>query len=222
MGDSLVDQLVEKGMVKSLVDLYSLDIEAVAKLERMGRKSAQNLFDQIKKSKAKPLHRLLFGLGIRHVGERTAQILADFFGSMEKLMAAHHTDILSIHEIGDVIAVSVAVFFQEQGNRDMIRRFRQAGLCMKEPDRIRDPSTDEPAPFQDKTFVLTGALESMTREEASRLINRLGGRVASSVSSKTDFVLAGNNPGSKLQKAQKLGVSILTESQLLAYSKERR
>jgi len=222
LGDSLIDQLVETGMVKSLVDLYSLNIETVAELERMGRKSAQNLFDQIEKSKANPLHRLLFGLGIRHVGERTARILVDFFGSMEQLMAADPADILSIHEIGDVIAESVAAFFREEGNRDMIRRFRPAGHSMKEPGRTMDPSAAESAPFQDKTFVLTGALESMTREEASRLIERLGGRITSSVSSKTDFVLAGKDPGSKLQKARKLGVSILTEFQFLVYSKERR
>jgi DNA ligase (NAD+) len=210
LGERLVDQLVEKKLVHDVSDLYHLAAEQVEKLERMGKKSAQNLIQQIEASRSLEFWRLLFGLGIRHVGERTAQILAQRFGSMDRLMEASQEELERVHEVGPKLAESIVKFFHEPKNRDLIRRLQAARLNMK------DESAGQPkqaSPFAGRTFVLTGTLGGITREEATQLIEQRGGRVTSSVSKKTNYVLAGDDPGSKLDKARSLGITILDERQ---------
>ena len=217
LGEALVDQLVGKGMVKNLAGLYGLDFEAVVALERMGRKSAENLFREIGASKAHPLHRLLFGLGIRFVGERTAQLLAARFGTLDRLMAASREELQTTEEVGEVVAGSVAAFFAEEANRALVEGLRAAGLRLDEPEvEAPPPESAAAAFFRGKTFVLTGALESLTREAAAEKIRSLGGTVTNSVSKKTHYLVAGADAGSKLDKAKSLGVQILTESDFLA------
>jgi DNA ligase (NAD+) len=217
LGEALVNQLVDKGMVSQVPDIYHLGEDELAALERMGEKSARNLLDEMERSKTHPLRRLLYGLGIRYVGERTARLLAEHFGTMADLMAADRDTLVEVDEVGDVIAESVTVFFQEPSNRAMIRRLEEAGLNMAETPAA-GPSVAEPSAaesFRGKTFVLTGTLAAMTRDEAAALIDSLGGRVTSAVSGRTDFVVAGADPGSKLEKARSLGVTVLDEDRFL-------
>ena len=209
LGERLVDQLVERKIVRDVSDLYRLNLETLVSLERMGQKSAENLLKQIDESRALDFSRLLFGVGIRHVGERTAQLLADHFGSMERLQEAPPAELEQVHEVGPKLAESIHRFFREQHNIDLIERLRQLGLPMRaavQRDRL-------PQKFAGKTFVLTGTLEGMTREEAAALIAERGGRVTTSVSKKTDYVLAGADPGSKLEKARTLSVTIIDEAE---------
>lgn len=206
LGEKLVDQLVQKGIVKDFADLYGLKLEDLAELERMAEKSAQNLLDEIAASKKNELSRLIYGLGIGFVGERTAQLLAEHFGSMEKIADASGEELMEIHEIGPKVAASVADFFSEKANRKLIDRLREKGLRMK--DERRAPVSTQLA---GKSFVFTGTLEHHSREEAGLLVAAHGGKVISSVSKKTDYVVAGTDPGSKLAKAQSLGVTILDE-----------
>ncbi len=211
LGERLVDQLVEKGLVRDVSDLYRLTVEQLEELERMGRKSAENLVQEIAASRSLDFQRLLFGLGLRHVGERTAQILADHFGSMDNLFAASQAELEQIHEIGPTLAESIYLFFQEPDNRRLIERLRSAGLTMKSDtaDRPRIAQT-----FAGQNFVLTGTLEGLTREEASELIQQRGGRVTTSVSSRRPAMFwRGSDPGSKLDKASQLGLSIINEKQ---------
>jgi len=210
LGERLVDQIVQKGLVRDISDLYSLKAEQLEELERMGRKSAENLVREIQASRSLEFWRLLFGLGIRHVGERTAQILADHFGSIENIVNASEAELEQVHEVGPKLALTLYRFFHEADNLQLIERLRAAGLSLKTEtgDRPRTPQV-----FAGKTFVLTGTLAGITREEASALIQERGGRVSSSVSKKTGYVLAGEEPGSKLDKAQQLGVEIIDESQ---------
>jgi DNA ligase (NAD+) len=213
LGDRLVDQLVEKNLVRDVTDLYGLEKQSLQDLERMGPKSAENLVKEINASRSLEFWRLLFGIGIRHVGERTAQILARHFGSIERLEHASPEELEQVHEIGPKLAESIYRFLRQPENRALIERLRNAGLPMKS-DAVEEPQL---APvFAGKTFVLTGTLDTMTREEATALIAERGGRVSSSVSKKTDFVLAGRDAGSKLQKAQDLGVRILDEREFSA------
>jgi DNA ligase (NAD+) len=179
----------------------------------MGPKSAENLLSEIGSSRALEFWRLLFGLGIRHVGERTAQILAKEFASIERLEQASREEFELIHEIGPKLAESVHNFFRQPENRDLIERLRAAGLPMESGD-VQEPR--ESPVFAGKTVVITGTLDGLTRDEASALVERRGGRVTSSVSKKTSFVLAGRDPGSKVEKARELGVSILDEHQFRA------
>ena len=213
LGDRLVDQLVEKGLVRDVADLYRLDKQSLQDLERMGPKSAENLVQEIDASRSLEFWRLLFGIGIRHVGERTAQILARHFGSIERLEHASPEELEQVHEIGPKLAESIYQFLRQPENRALIERLRNAGLPMKS-DAVEEPQRAQV--FAGKTFVLTGTLDTMTREEATALIAERGGRVTSSVSKKTDFVLAGRDAGSKLQKAQDLGVRILDEREFSA------
>lgn len=210
LGERLVDQLVEKGIVTDVSRLYHLSQEQLEGLERMGAKSAENLLKEIDASRSLEFWRLLFGLGIRHVGERTAQILATHFGSIERLEQASKEELEQVHEIGPKLAESIYEFLKQPENQQLIKRLRAAGLPMKsdstEPPRMAQP-------FAGKTFVITGTLDGMTREEAAARIEERGGRVSSSVSKKTSFVLAGRDPGSKLEKARQLGVEILGEQQ---------
>lgn len=213
LGDVLVDTLVSSGRVKDVADLYSLEIADIANIEGRGEKSARKLLDEIEASKTRGLERLLFGIDIRHVGERTAKILAKHFRSIDKLASASRDEIISIYEIGGTVAGSVAEWFADPRNRDIVERLRAAGVQM-ESDAASTDMLDER--FVGKTFVLTGKLENYTRDEAGKLIEDRGGRVSGSVSKKTDYVVAGEDAGSKLTKAESLGVKVLTESEFTA------
>lgn len=211
LGDRLTDQLVEKGLVRDVADLYSLRFEQVVGLERMAEKSARNLLDAIEKSKTRPLASVLYGLGIRQVGEALARDLAAHFGSIEAIMDATEEDLCKVEGVGPIVARSIRDFFANPANRDVIRRLREAGV------RMEHVSSREEADlrFAGKTFVFTGTLTSMTRERAKALVLARGGKVASSVSRKTDYVVAGADAGSKLPKARDLGVTVLTEEAFL-------
>jgi len=209
LGAVLAEQLVTQGVVRSIADLYTLDELALARVPRLGPKSIANLLRAIAASKQRGLARLLYGLGIRHVGAQTAQILADRFGSMDALAAASPNDLQACEGIGPEIAESVALFFRQPANRTLIERLRAAGVVMTAPRRAAAGG-----PLSGKTFVLTGTLPSLTREEAAELIRSAGGSVASSVSKKTDYVVVGDAPGSKLEKARALGIPLLDEAGL--------
>jgi DNA ligase (NAD+) len=208
LGDVLVDQLVEEGLVHDVGDLYSLTLDQVAALPRMAKKSATNLLEQIEASKSRDLSNLIYALGIRHVGERTAGILARHFGSLELLTTAPVDQLDDIPEIGLTVAQSVRDWFDDEGNLKLCDRLREAGV-RTEAERKASVVTDDR--FAGKQFVLTGTLSSFTRDEARALIEARGGRVNSSVSKKTDYVLAGEEAGSKLDKAQALGVAVIDE-----------
>jgi DNA ligase (NAD+) len=207
LGEKLVDQLVEKGMVKDFADLYSLKLDDLAGLDRMAEKSAQNLLDEIAASKKNELSRLIYALGIGFVGERTGQLLAEHFGSLEKIADATSEELMEVNEIGPKVAASVADFFSEKANRKLIERLKEKGVRMKEERRAL--ASDRLA---GKSFVFTGTLEKHSREEAGQLVASHGGKVISSVSKKTDYVVVGADPGSKLAKAQSLGLTILDEA----------
>jgi DNA ligase (NAD+) len=209
LGEVLAEQLVEANLVKDVGDLYSLTLEQVAGLTRMAKKSATNLLAQIEASKSRDLSNLVYALGIRHVGERTAGILAHELGSLERLASATVEELDAIPEIGLTVAESVHDWFDDEGNRALCDRLRAAGI-KTEIERRSDTKVDER--FAGKQFVLTGTLESFTRDEARALIEARGGRVNSSVSKKTDYVVAGEAAGSKLDKAQSLGVTVLEEA----------
>ncbi len=206
LGDAVVDQLVDRAMVRNFADLYGLGIDDLAGLERLAEKSATNLHTAIQGSKSRGLARLLFALGIRYVGENVARILAMEFGSMERLMAAAEEALAAVHGIGPRIAASVVLFFRQDENRRLVTALRAAGVEMEER------ASAGPKPLLGKTFVLTGGLDTMTRDEAKEAIQRLGGRVASSVSKKTHFVVVGAEPGSKAEDARRLEVPTLDEA----------
>ena len=207
MGEALVAQLVDSGTVQTLADIYGLDRDRVRGLDRMGDRSTDNLLAAIEASKRRPLSRFLFGLGIRHVGSRTAEALAQRFLCIDALMAASQEDLEAVEDVGTVVAASVRDFFDTQENHALIDQFRAHGLPMKEA-----PASVGPKPLAGKTLVVTGSLQTYSRDAIQRRIKELGGKAASSVSRKTDYVVAGENAGSKLTKAQELGVPILTEA----------
>jgi DNA ligase (NAD+) len=221
MGDALVDQLVDRGLVKDVADIYRLSKHDLLLLERMGDKSAQNVLAEIERSKRLPLERVLFGLGIRFVGERTAEFLAQHFGSMDELIKAATktnaeaslSELQQVEEIGPRIAASIREFFEEPKNLELIERLRKAGLQFSGKKKERGTT------LAGKTFVLTGTLANYTRDEAKRMIEDAGGKVVGSVSKKTDYVVAGADPGSKLDKARELGVEVVSEPQLEALLK---
>ncbi|HYN85978.1 MAG TPA: NAD-dependent DNA ligase LigA [Pyrinomonadaceae bacterium] len=213
LGDALAEQLVERGMVRDVSGLYELKAEGLAGLERMAEKSASNLVNQIEASKARDLPQLVYGLGIRHVGERTAAILARSFGSLERLANATVEEIDDIHEIGLTVAQSVRDWFDDEGNRQLCERLRAAGVRVESQGGA---GAAREGAFAGKQFVLTGRLETMTRDEARALIEARGGRVTGSVSKKTDYVVAGEEAGSKLDKARELGVNVVDEDALKA------
>lgn len=209
LGPAVIDQLVDKGLVKSPADLYELTAEQITELERMGKKSAANLVEGIEASKQRPLSRLLNGLGIRHVGGHTAEVLAGHFGSMDTLMNASVEDLTHIYEIGDTVAASVHDFFETEENRKLVERFRKHGLTLEE----KSSGGGGPLPFDGKTFVVTGTLEGYSRDSIHDRIKALGGRPSSSISGNTDYLVAGEKAGSKLTKAKSLGVTVLTEAE---------
>lgn len=208
LGEVLTDTLVDSGRIKDVADLYTLTVEDIASLERMAEKSGTNLIEQVEASKSRGLQRLLYGLDIRHVGERYAKILANHFRDINNLAAASVEELDDIPEIGLAVAESVFEWFRNEHNRDVLERLRAAGVAMQ-IDESTTASLDER--FVGKTFVLTGKLDKFTRDEAAKLIEERGGRVSSSVSKKTDFVVAGSDAGSKLTKAETLGITTLNE-----------
>lgn len=210
LGDALVDQLVDRGLVRSVADLYALKVEQVAGLERMAQKSASNLIRNIDKSRKNSLPRVLAALGIRFVGERTAQLLAEHFGSLDAIAAAAAGDLQAAEEVGPKVAESICEFFREPRNCELVERLREAGLQFSYQGRRK-----ESGKLAGLTFVLTGTLPNLTREEAKERIEAAGGKVSGSVSGKTNYVVAGADPGSKLDKARKLGVPIIGEPELL-------
>ena len=213
LGEALVDQVVGAGLVKDFADLYGLTVAQLEQLERMGRKSAENLLREIEGSRKLEPWRLLFGLGIRHVGERGAQALVGEFGSIDALETAPVERLQAVEDIGPVVAASVREYFDEPRNRALLARLRTAGVRTAGGNA---PRRHEATPLSGKTFVLTGTLSGLSRDDATAAIEAAGGRVTGSVSQKTDYVVAGAEPGSKLEKARGLGVAILDEPQFLA------
>ncbi|MGZ5215195.1 MAG: NAD-dependent DNA ligase LigA [Caldimonas sp.] len=214
LGDKLVDQLVDAGLVETLPDVYALDHAKLDALDRMGEKSAANLLAAIEKSKATTLARFLYGLGIRHVGESTAKDLARHFGSLDRLLAARADELLEVSDVGPIVAEAIVAFFQEPHNLEVVRALRRAGVHWEEG--AGEAAATAPRPLAGTTFVLTGTLPTLSREDAKEMIESLGGKVAGSVSKKTDYVVAGAEAGSKLAKAGELGIAVLDEAGLLA------
>ena len=210
MGDVLVDQLVSRGIVKSVADIYALNLQQLMELERMGQKSADKVLRNIDASRKQPLPRVLNGLGIPFVGERTAQILAETFGSLDALASADEQTLQQADEVGPKVAESVRQFFHEPRNRELVERLRKAGLTFEHAIKTKTRGK-----LADKVFVLTGTLPNLTREDAKQRIEAAGGKVTGSVSKKTDYVVAGADPGSKLDKANSLGVPVIGEDELL-------
>ena len=211
LGDVLVDQLVSRGLVKGVADIYELTAEQLMDLERMGKKSAEKVIANIGTSTSKPLPRVLNGLGIPFVGERTAQILAETFGSLDVIASADQETLQQADEVGPKVAHSIRRFFEEPHNQQLVERLRSAGLQFTHAVKPKKKSGS----LAGKTFVLTGTLPALTRDEAKQRIEAAGGKVTGSVSKKTDYVVAGDDPGSKLDKARELGVAVVDESGLL-------
>lgn len=208
LGEALVNQLTERGLVKNVADLYKLTKDDLLQLERMGEKSADNVLAEIEASKKLPLERVIYGLGIRFVGERTAQFLAEHFGSLDATMNASAEQLEEVNEVGPRIAESIVEFFGDEHNRKLVSDLRRAGLT------FAGQKKEKGTKLAGKTFVLTGTLERHTRDEAKKMIEDAGGRVSGSVSKKTDYVVAGSDAGSKLDKARELGVSVIGEEEL--------
>ncbi|MCV0440737.1 MAG: NAD-dependent DNA ligase LigA [Hydrogenophaga sp.] len=211
LGDKLVEQLVDAGVVKTLPDLYRLGLTAFATLDRMADKSAQNIVAALEKSKYTTLPRFLFGLGIRHVGEATAKELARHFGQLNRIMDASVEQLLEVDDVGPVVAQSIHTFFGQPHNREVVEQLRACGLTWQEGE----PAERAPQPLAGKTFVLTGTFPTLSRDQARDLLEAAGAKVAGSVSKKTDYVVAGAEAGSKLEKAQALGVAVLDEAGML-------
>lgn len=210
MGDAIVKALVENNLVKSVADIYTLKAEQIASLERLGEKSAENLINAIEKSKSRPLDKVIFALGIRNIGQASAKLLCEKFPSIEKIMSATAEEIEEIDGFGKVMSENVAKAFSEQHRKDLISRLLELGVKME----YQATQTNDNR-FEGMTFVLTGTLETLKRDEAKKIIESFGGKVSDSVSKKTTFVVAGEEAGSKLEKAQSLGVNVLSETEFL-------
>jgi DNA ligase (NAD+) len=210
MGEALVNQVVDRGLVHNIADLYKLTLDQLMELERMGKKSAEKILANIDASRRQTLPRILNGLGIPFVGERTAQFLANAFGDLDAIAAASEDELQRAEEVGPKVAQSIRRFFHEQRNRDLVERLRGEGL------RFQYEAPRKPGgPLAGLTFVLTGTLPSLSRDEARQRIEAAGGKVAGSVSRKTGYVVAGEEAGSKLDKARELGVQVIDEAALL-------
>jgi DNA ligase (NAD+) len=212
LGDKLVEQLVDANVIRTLPDLYKLGLTALASLDRMADKSAKNLLDALEKSKQTTLPRFLFGLGIRHVGEATAKELARHFGQLDAIMGASEEALLAVTDVGPIVAKSIRTFFDQPHNREVVEQLRACGVTWEEGEA----AARAPKPLSGKTFVITGTLPTLSRDEAKDRLEAAGAKVAGSVSKKTDYVVAGAEAGSKLVKAQELGVAVIDEAALLA------
>jgi DNA ligase (NAD+) len=209
LGDALIEQLVETGLVENFADIYKLTKDQLAGLERMAEKSAANVIEAVEKSKTRPLWRFIAGLGIRHIGGQSAQILAEHFGSLDAIMAAGEEELEAIEQIGPTMAKSIYAYFRNEKNRKVVEELLTAGVKPIQQKLKRGGK------LAGKTIVVTGSLETMTRQQAEQAIRQAGGKASSSISNKTDFLLAGGDPGSKLDKAKKLGVKVIDEKQFL-------
>jgi DNA ligase (NAD+) len=207
LGVKLIDQLVDTGLVKDVADIYYIKKEQLIELERMADKSAQNIIDAIEKSKTKPLSKFLYALGIRHVGETTAEDLARHFPRLDDFFDLSEEDLMEVEGIGPEVAASVYQFFRDKKNRESIALLKKAGL------KVIEPEAKGKGKLAGKTFVFTGALKTFERDEARTLVESLGGMTASTVSKKVDFVVVGEDPGSKFDKAKELAVKTLTEEE---------
>jgi DNA ligase (NAD+) len=210
LGEKLIEQFVDKGLIKSYGDIYFLKKEKLAELDRMAEKSAQNIIDAIDKSREVDFARFLYALGIRHVGEHMARLLARKLGSLDKLIKAGEEKLMEIHEVGPQVAQSIVRFFGEKKNLQAIERLKKGGVKIREAAKVVADQR-----FAGKTFVFTGALEKFSRDEAEAMVDARGGRASGSVSKKTDYVIAGPGAGSKLAKAKELGVAVLSEEEFL-------
>lgn len=208
LGENIIQQLLDKGLIKNIADIYTLQLEEIASLKKNGKKFAQNLIDSINKSKQNDLYRLITALGIRHVGTKASKLLANKYKNIDNLMKAKFEDLSMINDIGPIVANSILAFFQQEQTRDLIEKLKLAGV-----NTIAEEMAHTDNRLEGKTFVLTGTLERHTRGEASNLIEQYGGKTSSTVSKKTDYVLAGQEAGSKLTKAQNLGITILSEEE---------
>jgi DNA ligase (NAD+) len=210
LGEQLVEQLVDRGLVTTPADFYKLGLVMLSELDRMAQKSAQNLLDALEKSKSTTLARFIYALGIRHVGESTAKSLAKHFGNLDALLDATEEQILAVDDIGPVVAQSILTFLHDTINRELIAQLRASGIHWEEGEPEQRSQH-----LAGKTFVLTGTLPTLKRDEAAAMIEAAGGKVSGSVSKKTSFVIAGEEAGSKLAKAEELGVAVLDEAGLL-------
>ena len=208
LGENIIGILLEKNMISNIADIYDLKFEDLASLKKSGNKFAQNLIDSINTSKKNELHRLITALGIRHVGVKAAKILARKFKNIDNLSKATSTELSQVDEVGPIVANSIIEFFNQDQTKDLIERLKRAGVNTTETE---EEDIDER--FYGKTFVLTGTLENYSRDEASQIIEKFGGKTSGSVSKKTSYVLAGEDAGSKLTKAERLGVPIITETE---------
>jgi DNA ligase (NAD+) len=222
LGPALIDQLIENRLVENFADLYQLNQTQLSGLERMAEKSAANVINAIEESKTRPLWRLIAALGIRHIGGQSAQILADRFGSLGALMTSWQEELAEIDQIGPTMAKSIFEYFNYPENRSVIEQLIAAGVKPEQPKIRRSPSGDalRRDKLAGKTIVVTGTLENFSRQQAQQAIRQAGGKSSSSVSKKTDFVLAGENPGGKLDKARKLGVKVIDEKQFMKMMEE--
>ncbi len=211
LGPAILEQLTREGLISSPADLYTLTARQLAELERMGKKSAENLVNAIDKSKRNDLYRLVYALGIPHIGAKAAQLLCGSFPSMERVMAATVPELSEINGFGGVMAEEIVDFFSRESARELVDRLAALGVNMRAEEKEQAGSL-----FEGKTFVLTGTLPTLSRKAASDIIQRNGGKVTGSVSKKTSYVLAGEDPGSKLLKADSLGVPVLSEEELMA------
>ena len=207
LGTAVLEVLVEKGIIRTAADIFTLPKDEIAQIDRMGEKSAENLIKAAEKAKANDLSKLVFALGIRHIGQKAARLLSDKFGSMEKIVAATTEEIAEIDGFGLIMAQSVTEFFSHAESRELVEKLAALGVNMTGEATVKENR------FDGKVFVLTGTLTAFKRSEASKIIESLGGKTSSSVSKKTDFVLAGEDAGSKLQKANDLGVTVISEAE---------
>ena len=208
LGENIIGQLLDRELIHNISDIYALKFEDIASLKKNGKKFAQNLIDSINASKENDLYRLITALGIRHVGGKAAKTLARKYRTMDNLSNATFEELSEIKDIGEVMANSITEFFQQEQTTDLLNKLKEAGVNMKS---LEEEITDKR--FEGKTFVLTGSLEKYTRKEAEDIIEKFGGKTSSSVSKKTDYLLAGEDAGSKLTKAQSLGITIISEEE---------
>ena len=208
LGDSIIEEFLNRGFIKNIADLYELKLEDIASLKKNGKKFAQNLIDSINASKSNDLYRVINGFGIRHIGVKAAKQLAKKYRNMENLMNASLESLNAAHDMGEIMAESVFEFFAQPQTKDLITRLENYGVNMQS---LEEESSD--LRFDGKIFVLTGALEKFSRKEAEEIIEKFGGKTSSSVSKKTTYVLAGEDSGSKLTKAQELGITVISENE---------